>query len=240
MYIFTISCILALGRYYTVYSGFSNAFSFAILFAFIPFGLSLGVIGDRFYAKLELQNYNDNKDIPNPPFELNKEDKIRILLIISATIITLPYIIALTGLSVVGINITIPLLGIEGLKSQIWPFFPTHLGLNHGWLGYFLIISAILNSKIEKLFKLSIVSDWIVFGFCFLAIWGSGWLINDFISEQIAPIFPGAYFPFLTPSRNDLFKFELLLQIIIVFGLAYIMYYFGWKKYYRPLIINKS
>ncbi|NVM01644.1 MAG: hypothetical protein HWN67_04885 [Candidatus Helarchaeota archaeon] len=241
MYFFTILCILSLGRYNTVYNGFSNAFSFAILFAFIPFGLSLGVIGDRFYAQLELQNYkNEEIELKIIPNKLNKEDKIRIILIIIATVTTIPYINALTGIYVVGVNITIPILGIEGLKAQIWPFFPTHLGLNHGWLGYFLIISAILNSKIEKLFKHSIVSDWIVFGFCFLAIWGTGWLINDFVSEQIAPIFQGAYFPFLTPSRSDLFKFELLIQIIIVLGFAYIMYHFGWKKYYRPLIIKKS
>lgn len=107
-------------------------------------------------------------------------------------------------------------------------------------MGYFIIFCSILNSKIEKLFDHSIVSEWIIFGFCFISIWGTGWLLNDFVYEQIAPIFPGAYFPFLTPSRADLYKPEFIIQIFIVMGLAFLMYYFGWRKYYRPKIIKKS
>ncbi|MHA1385173.1 MAG: hypothetical protein ACTSR3_15595 [Candidatus Helarchaeota archaeon] len=239
LYIFTIICILALGRFNTVYNGFSNAITFFIFFGFLPFGLTMGIVGDRYFAQLELQKSpkQDIKIEKTKP-KLSKEDKIRIILIALATLLTIPYYNALTGFFVVGVNITIPIFGIEGLKSQIWPFFPVHLGLNHAWLGYFLIICAILNSKIEKLFDHTFISELVVFGFCFISIWGTGWLINDFVAEQIAPIFPGAYFPFLTPSRNEIFSVELLIQILVVFFLAYLMYHLGWEKYYRPLIFK--
>lgn len=207
----------------------------------LPFGLTLGVIGDRYFTYFDLKKYKNKEiELNKIPFKLNKEDKIRIIFILISTLFSLPWINALIGLSIEGINFAIPLLGIEGLMAHLYPFFPIHLGLHHGWMGYFIIFCSILNSKIEKLFDHSIVSEWIIFGFCFISIWGTGWLLNDFVYEQIAPIFPGAYFPFLTPSRADLYKPEFIIQIFIVMGLAFLMYYFGWRKYYRPKIIKKS
>ncbi|MHA1380672.1 MAG: hypothetical protein ACTSRG_20075 [Candidatus Helarchaeota archaeon] len=241
LYIFALICILALGRYNTVYSGFSNAINFFIFFGFLPFGLTMGLIGDRYFAQIELKNYpNQDMKLNNNSFKLNREDKIRLILLIVITFLTIPYFNALTGFFVTGINITIPLYGIEGLKAQIWPFFPVHLGLNHGWLGYFLLVCAILNSKIEKLFEHNAFSELIILGFCFISIWGAGWLINDFVTEQIAQIFPGASFPFLTPSTRDLFNPKLAIQFLIVFVLAYLMFHFGWTKYYKPRILEKE
>ncbi len=241
LFIFTFISILALGRYHTVYNGFSNALLFFIFFSFLPFGLTIGIIGDRILSNIELKKLQPEEvDKIKNKKEFNREDKIRLLILAITTFLTIPYYNALSGFFTIGFNLTIPLLGIECLKAQIWPFFPVHLGLNHAWLGYYLVVCAVLNSKIEKYFDHNAMSNLIVFGFCFLSLWGVGWMLNDFINEQIAPIIPGASFPFLTPSFRSLFSLAFLFQVMIVFGLAFLMYHFGWKKYYLPRIIKNG
>ena len=91
-----------------------------------------------------------------------------------------------------------------------------------------MLLSVILISKTEKLYADSIFKEISVYVLCFLTLWGLGLFIEDFAKEQLF-----IEFPFVIFGTDFEFFLNLSIQIVIVGALSFLMYYLGWKKYYK-------
>jgi len=194
------------------YSGLSVALRFSIIFGIFPCGFTFGMILDRFMSggliqrskrKIDMNQVKKNRTI------LSIEDIIRISIIAVLIIVALPWFGALLGI------------------TKIFLYQPVHIGEHHGYYGFLLVFFALLETKIIKYYQEGFGREIILFGFTCLAVWGVGWILNDFLYEQFAIPFP-FYTPFL--SRFNLFFFIIQVLIIIVISLA--IYYILWRKFY--------
>ncbi|NHI94642.1 MAG: hypothetical protein EAX96_19275 [Candidatus Lokiarchaeota archaeon] len=205
------------------YGGIMVAVRFAFFFAIFPVGLTAGMIFDRNLVRNQINakrnNLNDTKSEIKSKI-ITREDIYRILIISIITIFSLPWITA-----------------IFGLNLFIFPN-PVHLGENHGYYGYLLVLFAVLNTKIIKYNKDSIYRDIIIFAFIFVASWGVVWMLDDFLIEQFQyNIFfysPEDLYSILIGGKLDLFL--LFLNVLIIMGSSILIYWVLWKLYYHKKI----
>ena len=142
------------------------------------------------------------------------EDYLRIISVAIITFVGLPYLAALIGI------------------PNVLFFQPVHLGLNHGYLGVYMLLSVILISKTEKLYTNSIFKEISIYALCFLTLWGLGLLTEDFAKEQLF-----LNFPFVVIGNDFEFLLNLIIQIVIVGMLSFLAYYLGWRKYYKRKLV---
>ncbi|MHA1894109.1 MAG: hypothetical protein ACTSX4_06390 [Candidatus Helarchaeota archaeon] len=205
------------------YGGFFIATRFAFFFSIFPGGLTLGMFFDRKIAKDVMERIRKKTEVvkfQNKKNKINREDILRIVLIIFFTIISLPWIMALLGL-----NITLFLN-------------PIHVGENHGYYGYLLVLFALLNTKIIKYNQDSISRDGIIFGFTLAACWGAIWMLDDFLIEQfgyhVGIYSPGDYYYMLMGIQLDPIK--LFINILIPIGSSALIFLVFWEKIYHKRI----
>lgn len=186
----------------------------AALYLFFPLFATFGMISDRILA-IDLLKYSDKnsikiyKKIQNGRFSM--EDLVLVILILSLIFFNLPWIAARFGF------------------TQVLFYQPVHLGEHHGWIGTYMLISILLITKTEKLYLDSLFKEISIYLLCFLAIWGCGLVIDDFTTDQLNY----NAFPFVVWSEDANFFISLSIQIVIVAMLSLILYYFGWRKYYK-------
>lgn len=201
------------------YGGLLVAIRFGFFFAIFPGGMTAGMIFDRYLVKDHLRAKNpDNtkKNVEKNTISLSKEDIFRIIIIIIITVISIPWILA-----------------IFGFTPSIF-FNPVHIGENHGYYGYLLILFAVLNTKIIKYNKDSIPRELIIFGFIACSVWGAGWMLDDFLIEQFS-FNLGFDTPFIDfPLYNIPLTF--IIQVLAVIGISFLIYYGLWWKYYKNRI----
>lgn len=130
----------------------------AILFACVPIIFSIIFLIDKKSSKKPLYKH---------------AEKLNLLVFLVITFLALPWLF-----SIVSIDISkIPLLNSIFL-------YPNHLHLHHGYIGWYLLSSALLISNqnyTEKTKKIVIVF------LAFLIFFGAIYFIDDFIREQIKP-----------------------------------------------------
>ncbi|MHA1650472.1 MAG: hypothetical protein ACTSYB_09765 [Candidatus Helarchaeota archaeon] len=201
------------------------ALQVAPIYLFFPLFATGGMFSDRILTKdllkaskeLEPIRHRDDKSIK---IRLCKEDYIRIGIIIVLLFISLPWIAARLGLFLEPYDST--------YMCRLLFFQPVHIGENHGWIGVYMLLSIILISKTEKLYIESIFKELSILLLCFLALWGIGLVIHDFVKEQF-----NLSFPFYVWGSDINFLQGFFIQILIILVLALIIYYLGWRGYYR-------
>ncbi|TFF88569.1 MAG: hypothetical protein EU549_02775 [Promethearchaeota archaeon] len=210
--IFLITFFALLNCPSEVHGGIEVAGRFFILFAIFPFGLSLGMIADRYFAKKSISNTKKSvkpKEKKKKSYNIRLEDIFRFIIIITLILISLPWIGALFGV------------------NQILFFNWIHIGEQHGFYGFLLVLFGVLNTKIIKYNKDNISREIIIFGFTFFGVYGAGWIIDDFLIEQ-TNIDINFYIPFYD-------GFDLLIitiQLSIIFIVSFIIYYIFWRGIY--------
>ena len=219
LFLFSFISVWAVGALDPINAGFQMAVQLAPLFIFFPLFATIGMVSDRVLVqdKLNLAKKSGSKGTITKnenKWQLNKEDCIRIILISIVLFISLPWMVARLGL------------------SHVLFFQPVHLGEHHGWIGAYILLSIILISKTEKLYSKSIFKEGSIYLLCFLIFWGSGLLFEDFAKEQL-----NISFPFLVLDIFTLDQLGILaIQITIITILSFLIYYFGWRKYYKKKI----
>lgn len=212
-FIFSFLSVWFLGIIDPINAGFQICLQVAPILVFFPIFATFGMISDRILASDSLKLSKISQTLISKEnkqdWKVIKEDYVRIIAIIVLVVVALPWIAARLG------------------HSQTLFFNPVHLGEHHGYIGFYMLISLILISKTEKLYTESIFKEISIYLLCFLTIWGSGLFLEDFLKEQLYLNFPFIVF----------FDFNqlgvLVIQILVVGGLSYIIYYLGWRNYYR-------
>ena len=221
-----IICLIYLVSFITLllipdptYGGLVVASRFAFVFAIFPGGLIGGMIFDRKHARGTLSRLDltdSSKLSEREEKKIQTEDIYRIILISGMTFFALPWIFALFGV------------------TRLFFWNPVHVGENHGYYGYILVVFCILNTKIIKYNKDSFARELIILGFIACAVWGAGWMVDDFLIEQ---------FRFNLGFDTPLIDFSLksipltfIIQTIIVGGISFLIYYVVWWKYYKNKI----
>lgn len=216
IWIIYIGTFLSLLFLSSIYSGIEIAFRFGLFFAIFPFGLSLGAVADRHFAKESISKgiKQINKEFEEKKsFNISIEDILRLIIILTLTFIALPWIAALFGI------------------EKILFFERIHVGEQHGYYGYLLILFALLNTKIIKYNKDSIAREIIIFGFTFFGVYGAGLLIDDFLIEQL-----NLDINFYIPFYEGFDLFTIFIQLFIILLVSLVIYYVFWRKIYYPKI----
>jgi len=201
------------------YGGILVAIRFGFFFAIFPGGMTAGMIFDRQLAKNQIGSMSPNnseKNEANNKIMISREDIFRIIIILVITIISIPWILA-----------------IFGFTPAIF-FNPVHLGENHGYYGYLLVLFAVLNTKIIKYNKDSVPRELIILGFIACSVWGAGWMLDDFLIEQFR-----FNLGFDTPFINftlDQIPATFFIQVMAVSGISLLIYYGLWWNYYKRKI----
>ena len=214
LFFFSVFSIWAIGALVPPHGGLVRVIQVSPLLGFFPLFATFGMISDRILIK-DILNHSNYANSPKNHIEqkeklLVSEDYLRIIFVAIITFVGLPYIAALFGI------------------PNVLFFQPIHLGLNHGYLGVYMLLSVILISKTEKLYTNSIFKEISIYLLCFLTLWGLGLLIEDFAKEQLF-----LNFPFVVLGNDFEFLLNLIIQIVIVGIISFLSYYLGWRKYYR-------
>lgn len=214
LFFFSFVSIWAIGSLEPIHAGFALAFQESPIFLLFPAFASFGMISDRILIN-DLLKYSVEGGSVLIPVKtrrngLNREDYFRIFLSILILFISLPWLAARLGI------------------ARILFFQPVHLGEHHGFIGIYILLAILLISKTEKLYLNSIFKELTIFGLCFASIWGAGLVVNDFALEQLNFNFPFWVWDW---DPNSLIWFAV--QLCVILGLTSIIYYFGWRKYYR-------
>ncbi len=188
------------------------------IYLFFPLFATLGMVSDRILVG-DLLKYSDHKNSimirrNHRNWRVSIEDYVRIILIIGLIFINLPWIAARLGF------------------TSILFFQSVHVGEHHGWIGTYMILSVLLITKTERLYLDSIFKEISIFLLCFLTIWGCGLIIDDFMIDYLL----NSSFPFVVWEESTGFYASLTIQIVIVTLLSFIIYYIGWRKYYKKII----
>jgi len=191
------------------------------VFGIFPFGLIGGMVFDRNLAKDLIQRLDSSDVIESSELKENKlsnEDIYRIILISGLIFFSLPWIAALLGIN----------------RFLFWN--PVHVGENHGYYGFILVLFCILNTKIIKYNKDSIAREGIIFGFIGCSVWGSGWMVDDFLIEQFH-FNLGFDTPLIDfPLNINSIPASFIIQVLIVGAISLLIYYVLWWKYYKNRI----
>lgn len=201
------------------YGGLIVAGRFVLVFGIFPFGLIAGMLFDRNLAKDLIQRLDSSNEIESSKFKedkISKEDIYRIIMISAIVIFSLPWIGALLGIN----------------SFLFWN--PVHIGENHGYYGFILVLFCILNTKIIKYNRDSIAREGIIFGFIGCSVWGSGWMLDDFLIEQFN-FSLGFDTPLIDFSLNHI-PTTFIFQLFIVGAISFLIYYVFWWKYYKNKI----
>ncbi|MBD3228226.1 MAG: hypothetical protein GF329_08550 [Candidatus Lokiarchaeota archaeon] len=196
-----------------VHCGIESAGRFFILFSIFPFGLTFGMIADRYFAKKNVFNSEKKKKINKKTNRIEIEDILRIIIIFILTFISMPWIAALFGV------------------NQILFFRSIHIGEQHGYYGFLLVLFAVLNTKIIKYNEDNIAREIIIFGFTFFSVFGSGLIIDDFLIEQF-----NLDIHFYIPFYDGLDIFTIMIQLSIIFIISFIIYFTFWRRFYYQKI----
>lgn len=205
-----------MGEIDSIYAGFPIILQVAPILAFFPIFATFGMISDRILASDTLKYSKFAQSHSSMEIErgwnLSREDYIRIIDVTVLIFLAIPWIVARIG------------------YSQILFFNPVHIGEHHGYIGFYMLVSLILISKTEKLYASSIFKEISIYLLCFLTVWGGGLMLEDFLKEQFSLTFTFV----VVLDLNNLGG--LVIQIIIISVLSYLIYYLGWRKYYREKI----
>lgn len=196
----------------SAYSGIEIALRFGLFFAIFPFGLSLGAAADRYFTNESISKANkqiNNESKEKKSFNMSIEDILRLIIIITLTFIALPWIAALFGV------------------EKILFFDRIHVGEQHGYYGFLLVLFALLNTKIIKYNKDSIAREIIIFGFTFFGVYGTGLLIDDFLIEQF-----NLDMNFYIPFYEGFDLSTIFIQLFIILLISLVIYYIFWRKIY--------
>lgn len=224
LFFFSFLSIWSVGALDPTNAGFKVAVQIAPIFLFFPVFATFGAVSDRILIndllKYSTKGQPNQLKVESGQFHLNREDYLRISLIILLLFISLPWLAARLGLCLVPVDST--------FVVQVFGFQPIHVGEHHGFIGVYMLLAVLLISKTEKLYLNSIFKETSIFGLCFAMIWGLGLVLNDFLKEQL-----NFDFPFWVWSTDPSLIGWLAGQIAIIALLAGLVYYFGWKKYYK-------
>ncbi len=213
-FFFSVFSIWAIGALVPLHGGLSLVIQVSPLLGFFPLFATFGMISDRILTQDLLHHSNYANSPENHTNQTGKplvwEDYLRMILVVILLFFGLPYIAALFGI------------------PKIIFFQPVHLGLNHGFLGVYMLLSVILISKTEKLYSNSFFKELSIYILCFLTLWGLGLLIEDFAKEQLF-----LNFPFVIIGNDTEFFLNLTIQIVIVGVLSFLVYYLCWRQYYK-------
>jgi hypothetical protein len=224
LFFFSFISIWGIGFLDQTNAGFKVAFQVAPVLLFFPAFATFGAISDRILIgdllKYSTKNQSDHRKIQSEQLLLSHEDYIRVGLIILLLFISLPWLAARLGLCLVPVDST--------FVVHIFFYQPIHVGEHHGFIGIYMLLTILLISKTEKLYLNSIFKEVSIFGLCFAMIWGIGLVLNDFLQEQL-----NLNFPFWVWSTDSNLIGWLAVQIGIITVLTGLVYYFGWKKYYK-------
>ncbi len=227
LFLFSFISVWIVGSLDPEHAGFNVAIQTAPFYLFFPGFATFGMIADRILTKdlLKLANYSTSIEKEDMISKLNREDYLRIGIILSLVLVGLPWIAARLGLFLTNVDSTI--------VSQVIFFQPVHLGDHHGFIGIYMLLSVLLISKTEKLYNNSIFKEITIYFLCFIAVWGLGLMIDDFFTEQLNLNFPMIVW-FESFDLLGLF----MVQCMIIAGISGLIYYFIWRKFYK-LRINQ-
>ena len=224
LFIFSFFSIWAIGSLDPIHAGLMVAIQDSPIFLLFPAFATFGMISDRILVsdllKYSVKN-NPVQDIAKSNgFRLNHEDCIRIFLITLILFISLPWLAARLGIFLQPYDST--------FNAQVLFFQPVHIGEHHGFVGIYMILAIILISKTEKLYLDSIFKEITIYGLCLALVWGIGLFINDFSQEQL-----NINFPFWVWNTDPSSFIWFAMQLCIIAGLSGIIYYLGWRKYFK-------
>ena len=224
LFFFSFLSIWAIGSLESIHAGLTVALQEAPAFLLFPVFATFGMVSDRILIGDLLKYSGKDNMVHNPSkserLRLNHEDYVRIFISILIVFISLPWLAARLGLFLQPYDST--------FITQVLFFQPIHLGEHHGFVGIYILLAILLISKTEKLYLNSIFKEITIYGFCFALLWGIGLVVNDFSQEQL-----NLNFPFWVWSTDPNSLIWLALQFCIIAGLSGLIYYFGWRKYYK-------
>lgn len=214
LYLFTFLMLLLLPP-----SGSGGPFialRFGAVFSIFPLGFTLGLLADRFLARSIIEkarrSINEEK-VKKNKFGISIEDILRIGIITLLLYFALPWIAALFGIT-----------------HFLW-FQPVHVGEHHGYYGFLLVIFTILETRVVKYYQDSFGREIILLGFIFFAVWGLGWIVDDFLLEQFS-----FDMLFTTPLLEPINYFTFSIQMLIIGVTTLLIYYIGWRRFYYKRI----
>ncbi len=170
---------------------------------------------------------NFNQKLGKPFYK----DKFRVITTVILIFVSLPWIFALVGVFIGDI------LGLNFFMSkQAIPWednLPAvHLGMHHGFAGFFLCASVILISyNINWIKNRSLKKFWGIL-FNIVLFLGIYFVIQDFMNEQFYNFFRlnGINLPFLNliPFELNDFRMYIVLGVLIILGV--LSYQYIWRK----------
>jgi len=224
LFFFSFFSIWAVSSLDPTHAGLTIAIQESPIFLFFPGFVTFGMISDCILINDLLKYSVEGTSTPllanTRVSRLNREDYTRIFLIILILFISFPWLAARLGIFLQPYDST--------FLVHFLFFQPVHLGEHHGFVGSYIILATILISKTEKLYINSIFKEISIYGLCFAWIWGLGLVLNDFFQEQLNIVVP-----FWIWSSSSEFYFLLFIQLGVISGVSGIIYYFGWRNYYR-------
>jgi hypothetical protein len=214
-------------------AGLQWSFEFFITYGLIPIIWTLIIFIDhKIDSSTELEIRHQNEMNLNP--KLKKpfyKDKFRLIATLILIFVSLPWIFALAGVFIGDI----PGLSFFMSKQAIpWEanLPAVHLGMHHGFAGFFLCASVILVSyNINWIRNKNLKKFWgIIFNIAlFLGIY---FVLQDFMNEQFYNFFRlnGINLSFLNliPFETSDFRMYIVLGVIVVLGI--LSYFYIWRK----------
>lgn len=142
-------------------------------------------------------------------------DYIRVIFLLCLIFFSLPWILAVQGIfisDIPGLNLIFigRQIGILGTNPLDYIYPAVHLGLHHGFDGFFYISFSIIFSILAFKMKDPIIRNFSIFGVGFLASYGLIAFLEDIIHEQI--IKRGIISP-IYPFLNFLYEFGIYLGL---------------------------
>jgi len=217
----------------SVDAGLHWSLEFFSTFGLIPILWTIILLIDHRIGSAKESEFTHQRDL-NLSQKMTKpfyKDKFRMIAIIILIFVSLPWIFALVGVfvgDIPGLNFF--------MSNQAIPWednLPAvHLGMHHGFAGFFLCASVILISyNINWIRNQSLKKFWGIL-FNIVLILGIYFITQDFMNEQFYNFFRlnGIDLPFLNliPFELSDFRMYIVLAIIILSGV--LSYFYIWRK----------
>lgn len=168
-----------------------------------------------------------NQKLTNPFYK----DKFRMIATILLLFVSLPWIFAIMGVfigNIPGLNFFMSKQSIPWEKN----FPAVHLGMHHGFQGFFLCLTVILISyNINRVRNNNLKKFWGIIINIILML-GIYFVIQDFMNEQFYNFFRlnGIDLPFLNLIPLEISDFRIYFVITAIIILGILSYFYIWRK----------
>jgi hypothetical protein len=174
----------------------------------------------------------EKKGQPTPGQTPFYKDKFRVIMLISLIFISLPWILALFGVFIDDI----PGLRFFMSKEAIpWEdnLPAVHLGMHHGYTGFYLCIFVFLVSYSINAIKTQKLRTFWGLTCNIVLFFGIYSVAQDFMNEQFYNFFRlnGTNLPFLNLIPFDFGDYRMIIVLLIIIILGVVCYLYIWRKH---------